>query len=128
LEHRHKVFELFSIQARPISGYQRVLAHHAVSLLEIGVSFLRLKIDNLFRNENKAGKNKYTSSASSTYVAASGSFSISYGDGSSVSGSYAYDTVTIASLSATSQIFAQTTTAISGNYDVINFFFHCNLR
>jgi hypothetical protein len=54
-------------------------------------------------------------------VAASGSFSISYGDGSSVSGSYAYDTVAIAPLSATSQIFAQTTTAISGNFDVINF-------
>jgi 2-hydroxy-3-keto-5-methylthiopentenyl-1-phosphate phosphatase len=31
LEHPHKVFELFSIQARLISGYQRVLARHAVS-------------------------------------------------------------------------------------------------
>ena len=66
----------------------------------------------------KASKNKYTSSSSSTYVSSNGSFSITYGDGSTTSGTYVYDTVTIASLAVTSQKFAQTVSALTGNFDV----------
>jgi len=42
-----------------------------------------------------AGFNKYTSSASTTYVADGRTFSISYGDDSSVGGYFSTDTVTV---------------------------------
>jgi hypothetical protein len=42
-----------------------------------------------------AGFNKYSSSASSTYVANGKTFSITYGDGSSAKGFFSIDTVTV---------------------------------
>jgi hypothetical protein len=42
-----------------------------------------------------ANFNKYTSSASTTYVANGKKFSISYGDGSSATGFFSTDTVTV---------------------------------
>jgi len=42
-----------------------------------------------------AGFNKYSSSASSTYVADGKTFSITYGDGSSAKGFFSIDTVTV---------------------------------
>ncbi|KAB5590496.1 hypothetical protein CTheo_6078 [Ceratobasidium theobromae] len=56
---------------------------------------------------------KYSSSSSSTSTKQSGTFSISYGDGSTASGPIYSDTVTIAGLSATSQYFSPVTSESS---------------
>ncbi|KAI0094230.1 acid protease [Irpex rosettiformis] len=60
-----------------------------------------------------SGKDKYTASASSTSVRRSGTFSIQYGDGSTVSGPIYTDTVSVASLSVTGQYFSPVTTLSS---------------
>ncbi|CAE6406946.1 hypothetical protein ACGC1H_002276 [Rhizoctonia solani] len=56
---------------------------------------------------------KYTSSKSSTSSRQSGSFSISYGDGSTASGPIYSDTVTVGGLSATGQSFSPVTSESS---------------
>ncbi|EKM50295.1 uncharacterized protein PHACADRAFT_264907 [Phanerochaete carnosa HHB-10118-sp] len=60
------------------------------------------------------GKHKYQASSSSTSSKENGTFSIEYGDGSTVSGPVYTDTVTIACLTATSQYFSPVTTLSSG--------------
>ncbi|KAJ1302026.1 hypothetical protein OPQ81_000861 [Rhizoctonia solani] len=57
--------------------------------------------------------NKYSSSKSSTSSKKSGTFSISYGDGSTASGPIYSDTVTVAGLSATGQYFSPVTSESS---------------
>ncbi|RPD68640.1 acid protease [Lentinus tigrinus ALCF2SS1-7] len=59
------------------------------------------------------GKDKYNATASTTSVHKSGQFSISYGDGSSVSGPVYTDTVTVAGVTAKNQYFAPVTTLSS---------------
>ncbi|KAF8593697.1 acid protease [Ceratobasidium sp. AG-I] len=56
---------------------------------------------------------KYTASSSSTSTKKTGTFSISYGDGSTASGPIYTDTVTVAGLSATSQYFSPVTSESS---------------
>ncbi|KAG8697413.1 Type I transmembrane sorting receptor [Ceratobasidium sp. 395] len=56
---------------------------------------------------------KYSSSKSSTSSKKSGTFSISYGDGSTASGPIYSDTVTVAGLSATGQYFSPVTSESS---------------
>ncbi|KAJ7435463.1 acid protease [Mycena galericulata] len=58
-------------------------------------------------------KNTYDSSASSTSASEIGSFSIQYGDGSTVSGPIFTDTVSVAGITATSQYLAAVTTLSS---------------
>lgn len=58
-------------------------------------------------------KNKYTASRSSTGTRRSGSFSIQYGDGSTVSGPVYTDSVTVAGLTANNQYFSPVTTLSS---------------
>ncbi|THG94139.1 hypothetical protein EW026_g7273 [Hermanssonia centrifuga] len=58
-------------------------------------------------------KHKYTASSSSTGSKKSGTFSIEYGDGSTVSGPIYTDTVTVAGLSVTGQYFSPVTTLSS---------------
>ncbi|EKM60385.1 uncharacterized protein PHACADRAFT_246265 [Phanerochaete carnosa HHB-10118-sp] len=60
-----------------------------------------------------SGKHKYQASSSSTSSKKSGTFSIEYGDGSTVSGPVYTDTVTVAGLIATSQYFSPVTTLSS---------------
>ncbi|CAF4889152.1 unnamed protein product [Rotaria socialis] len=55
------------------------------------------------------GFNKYNSAESTTYVANGETFSISYGDGSSVSGFLSVDVVTINGMAVKSQTFAECT-------------------
>lgn len=64
-----------------------------------------------------ANFNKYTSSKSSTYKANGKRFSISYGDGSSASGFFSIDTVTVSGLAVQNQTFAECTylSGMSGN-------------
>ncbi|KAJ7092852.1 acid protease [Mycena belliarum] len=57
-----------------------------------------------------SSKSKYRSSSSSTSSKKSGSFSIQYGDGSTVSGPIYTDTVTVAGIKATKQYFSPVTT------------------
>jgi hypothetical protein len=54
---------------------------------------LNMKISIIFRF--LANFNKYSSSASTTYVANGKTFSITYGDGSSAKGFFSIDTVTV---------------------------------
>ncbi|KAF7316715.1 Acid protease [Mycena chlorophos] len=58
-------------------------------------------------------KNQYSSGSSSTSAKKSGSFSIEYGDGSSVKGSVYTDTVSVAGIVATKQYFSPVTTLSS---------------
>ncbi|RDX54914.1 acid protease [Lentinus brumalis] len=58
-------------------------------------------------------KSKYTASKSSTGAKKSGSFSIQYGDGSTVSGPVYTDTVAVAGVSVTKQSFSPVTTLSS---------------
>lgn len=60
------------------------------------------------------GHAKYTPSSSSTSVALGKSFTLQYGDGSSVSGKQYTDTVTIAGLTATKQTLGAATTYSTG--------------
>ncbi|EKM60381.1 uncharacterized protein PHACADRAFT_203594 [Phanerochaete carnosa HHB-10118-sp] len=60
-----------------------------------------------------SSKNKYDASASSTSSEQSGTFTIVYGENSTVSGPIYTDTVTIAELSATDQYFSPVTTLSS---------------
>ncbi|THU88980.1 acid protease [Dendrothele bispora CBS 962.96] len=60
-----------------------------------------------------SSKDKYTASSSSTSKKQSGSFSIQYGDGSTVSGPVYTETVTVAGVKATSQKFSPVTTLSS---------------
>jgi cathepsin D len=64
-----------------------------------------------------SGFNTYSSSESTTYVANGKRFSIKYGDGSSASGFFSTDTVTVGGISVKSQTFAQCTslTGMSGD-------------
>ncbi|CAK5266726.1 unnamed protein product [Mycena citricolor] len=59
------------------------------------------------------GKTKYTASRSSTSTSQSGSFSIQYGDGSTVSGPIYTDTVSVAGVTVTQQYLAGVTTLSS---------------
>ncbi|KAF9065022.1 acid protease [Rhodocollybia butyracea] len=59
-------------------------------------------------------KSTYKASASSTSTEKSGSFSIQYGDGSTVSGPVYEDTVTVAGVTVTNQTFSPVTTLSSG--------------
>ncbi|CAF1094261.1 unnamed protein product [Adineta steineri] len=61
---------------------------------------------------------KYTSSASTTYVANGESFSITYGDDSSASGIFSIDTVTINDLAVHNQTFAECTSLTGMENDV----------
>ncbi|KIL59543.1 hypothetical protein M378DRAFT_26952 [Amanita muscaria Koide BX008] len=63
-----------------------------------------------------SAKHKYNAGDSSTSHQKSGSFSIKYPDGSSVSGPIYTDTVTIAGITATDQYFSPATT-VSTNFD-----------
>ncbi|KIJ41128.1 hypothetical protein M422DRAFT_31981 [Sphaerobolus stellatus SS14] len=58
-------------------------------------------------------KKRYTATSSSTSVKKSGSFSIQYGDGSTVSGPIYTDTVTVAGIKAATQTFSPVTTLSS---------------
>ncbi|KAI0782433.1 aspartic protease [Irpex lacteus] len=60
-----------------------------------------------------SGKSKYTASSSSTSSKKNGSFSIEYGDGSTVSGPIYTDTVSVAGLTVTGQYFSPVTTLSS---------------
>ncbi|CAK5266672.1 unnamed protein product [Mycena citricolor] len=60
-----------------------------------------------------SGKTKYSPSGSSTSASKSGSFSIQYGDGSTVSGPIYTDTVSVAGVSVTKQYLAGVTTLSS---------------
>ncbi|KAI0782432.1 aspartic protease [Irpex lacteus] len=60
-----------------------------------------------------SSKHKYTASSSSTSSKKSGSFSIEYGDGSTVSGPIYTDTVSVAGLSISGQYFSPVTTLSS---------------
>ncbi|KAI0706790.1 protease [Cerioporus squamosus] len=59
------------------------------------------------------GKHKYDAAPSTTSVRKSGTFQISYGDGSSVSGPVYTDTVTVAGVTARGQYFSPVTTLSS---------------
>ncbi|KDQ54106.1 hypothetical protein JAAARDRAFT_697627 [Jaapia argillacea MUCL 33604] len=58
-------------------------------------------------------KHKYTATSSSTSVKKTGTFSIEYGDGSTVSGPIYTDTVTVAGVSVQNQYFSPATTLSS---------------
>ncbi|KAL0576809.1 hypothetical protein V5O48_005179 [Marasmius crinis-equi] len=60
-----------------------------------------------------SSKKKYNAASSSTSQKKSGTFSIQYGDGSSVSGPLVADTVTVAGVKATGQVFSPVTTLSS---------------
>ncbi|EMD33591.1 hypothetical protein CERSUDRAFT_117693 [Gelatoporia subvermispora B] len=60
-----------------------------------------------------SSKKKYTASKSSTSAKKSGTFSIQYGDGSTVSGPINTDTVSVAGITATGQYFSPVTTLSS---------------
>ncbi|KAJ6630108.1 acid protease [Mycena sp. CBHHK59/15] len=60
-----------------------------------------------------SSKSKFKASSSSTAVKKSGTFSISYGDGSTVSGPIYTDTVTVAGVKATKQYLSPVTTLSS---------------
>ncbi|EIW62808.1 acid protease [Trametes versicolor FP-101664 SS1] len=62
-------------------------------------------------------KSKYTAASSSTSVKKSGSFSIEYGDGSTVSGPIYTDTVAVAGITAKTQYFSPVTTLSSSFAD-----------
>ncbi|KAF7327918.1 Acid protease [Mycena kentingensis (nom. inval.)] len=62
-------------------------------------------------------KSKYTSTKSSTTSKKSGTFSIQYGDGSTVSGPVFTDTVSVAGVKATKQFFSPVTTLSSSFAD-----------
>jgi len=62
-------------------------------------------------------KSKFTASSSSTAVKKSGTFSIEYGDGSTVSGPVYTDTVAVAGVKATGQFFSPVTTLSSSFSD-----------
>ncbi|KAI0688123.1 acid protease [Cytidiella melzeri] len=64
-----------------------------------------------------SSKSKYKASSSSTSAKKSGTFSIEYGDGSTVSGPIYTDTVTVAGLTATGQYFSPVTTLSSSFSD-----------
>ncbi|KIP04061.1 hypothetical protein PHLGIDRAFT_76564 [Phlebiopsis gigantea 11061_1 CR5-6] len=64
-----------------------------------------------------SSKNKYKASSSSTSSKKSGTFSIEYGDGSTVSGPIYSETVTVAGLTATAQHFSPVTTLSSSFAD-----------
>ncbi|KAL0576810.1 hypothetical protein V5O48_005180 [Marasmius crinis-equi] len=57
-----------------------------------------------------SGKNRYKASSSSTAQKKSGTFKIAYGDQSTVSGPLYADTVTVAGIKATGQVFSPVTT------------------
>ena len=59
------------------------------------------------------GKHKYNAAASSSSVHKPGTFSIQYGDGSSVSGPVYTDTVSVAGVTAKDQYFSPVTTLSS---------------
>ncbi|KAF7366914.1 Acid protease [Mycena sanguinolenta] len=60
-----------------------------------------------------SSKSKFKSSSSSTFKKQSGTFSIQYGDGSTVSGPIASDTVTVAGVTANNQAFSPVTTLMT---------------
>ena len=64
-----------------------------------------------------SGKHKYNATTSTTSVHKSGKFSISYGDGSSVSGPVYTDTVTVAGITVKNQYFSPVTTLSSSFED-----------
>ncbi|KAJ6453581.1 acid protease [Mycena sanguinolenta] len=64
-----------------------------------------------------SSKSKFKSSSSSTYKKQSGTFSIQYGDGSTVSGPIASDTVAVAGVKVTNQAFSPVTTLSSSFAD-----------
>ncbi|KAJ7270727.1 acid protease [Mycena haematopus] len=64
-----------------------------------------------------SSKSKYRASSSSTGAKQSGTFSIEYGDGSSVSGPVYQDTVSVAGVVATKQLFSPVTTLSSSFAD-----------
>ncbi|KAJ7742596.1 acid protease [Mycena metata] len=64
-----------------------------------------------------SSKNTYKASSSSTSVKKSGSFSIEYGDGSTVSGPVYTETVTVAKITAKKQYFSPVTTLSSSFKD-----------
>ncbi|CAF1284546.1 unnamed protein product [Adineta ricciae] len=63
--------------------------------------------------------NKYTSSASSTYIANGKKFSITYGDQSGASGIFSIDTVTVNGIAVRNQTFAECT-SLSGMENDVN--------
>ncbi|KAJ6552242.1 acid protease [Mycena vulgaris] len=64
-----------------------------------------------------SGKSKYKATSSSTSSKKTGTFSISYGDGSTVSGPVYSETVTVAKIKATKQYFSPVTTLSSSFKD-----------